>query len=67
MPQKLGYKKFNYTKKFYVHEIATANLSKMYFLKKAMKTCKQPINRDLNRNWIEKKHLDYIKKMITVR
>ena len=46
----LGTKNLTYTKKFYVHEIATANLSKMYFLKKAMKTCKQPINRDLNRN-----------------
>ena len=36
--------------KFYVHEIAAVDLSKMYFLKNAMKTCK-PSNRDLNRDW----------------
>ena len=36
--------------KFYVHEIPAVNLSKMYFLKKAKKTCK-PNNRDLNRDW----------------
>ena len=38
--------------KFYVHEIATVDLSKIYFLKNAKKTCK-PNNRDLNRNWIK--------------
>ena len=43
-PQKVVYKKF------YVHEIATVDLSKIYFLKNAMKTCK-PNNRDLNREW----------------
>ena len=40
--QKLGYEKF------YVHEIAAVNLSKIYFPKNAKKTCK-PNNRDLNR------------------
>ena len=39
-----------YTKKFYVHEIAAVDLSKIYFLKNAQKTCK-PNNRDLNRDW----------------
>ena len=29
------------TKKIYVHEIAAVNLSKIYFLKNAKKTCKQ--------------------------
>ena len=33
-------------RKFYVHEIAAVNLSKIYFLKNAKKTCK-PNNRDL--------------------
>ena len=37
--------------KFYVHEIAAVDLSKIYFLKNAKKTCK-PNNRDLNRHWI---------------
>ena len=37
--------------KFYVHEIAAVDLSKIYFLKNAMKTCK-PNNRNLNRDWI---------------
>ena len=36
--------------KFYIHEIATVNLSKIYFLKNAKKTCKTN-NRDLNRDW----------------
>ena len=36
--------------KIYVHEIAAADLSKIYFLKNAKKTCK-PNNRDLNRDW----------------
>ena len=43
-------KNFTYTKKFYVHEIAAVDLSKIYFLKNAKKTCK-PNNRDLNRDW----------------
>ena len=43
MPQILVYEKF------YVHEIAAINLSKIYFLKNAKKTCK-PKNRDLNRD-----------------
>ena len=42
--------------KFYVHEIAAVNLSKVYFLKNAKKTCK-PNNRDLNRDWIRNKKL----------
>ena len=37
--------------KFYVHEIAAVDLSKIYFLKNANKTCK-PNNHDLNRDWI---------------
>ena len=40
-----------YTNKCYVPEIATVNLSKIYFLKNAKKTCK-PNNLDLNRDWI---------------
>ena len=43
-------KNFTYTKKFYVHEIAAVDLSKICFLKNAKKTCK-PNNRDLNHNW----------------
>ena len=42
IPQKLVFEKF------YVHEIAAVNLSKIYFPKNAKKTCK-PNNRDLNR------------------
>ena len=42
--QKLAYGKF------YVHEIAAVDLSKIYFVKNAMKTWK-PNNRDLNRDW----------------
>ena len=41
-------KNFTYVIKFYVHEIAVVNLSKIYFLKNAKKTC---INHDLNRDW----------------
>ena len=52
--QKLVYENFTYTKKFYVHEIAVVNLSKIYFLKKAKKTYK-PNNCDLNRDRIKKK------------
>ena len=40
IPQKLVYEKFYVTKKFYVHEISSVNLSKIYFLKNAKKTCK---------------------------
>ena len=36
--------------KFYVHEIAGLDLSKIHSLKNAKKTCK-PNNRDLNRDW----------------
>ena len=36
------------TRKFYVHEIAAVNLSKIYFLKNAKKICK-PNNRDLKK------------------
>ena len=46
IPQKLVYQKF------YVHEITAVNLSKIYFLKNAKKTCK-PNNRDLNRDLIK--------------
>ena len=38
-----------YTRKFYAHKIAAVDLSKIYFLKNAKKTC-NPNNRDLNRN-----------------
>ena len=44
MQQELGHEKF------YVHEIAAVNLSKIYFLKNAKKTCKRnncSLNRDL--------------------
>ena len=34
------YTKFTYTETSYVHEIAAVNLSKIYFLKNAKKTCK---------------------------
>ena len=40
-PEKVVYEKF------YLREIAAVDLSKIYFLKNAMKTCK-PNNRDLN-------------------
>ena len=40
-PEKVVYEKF------YVHEIAAVDLSKIYFLKNVKKTCK-PNNRDLN-------------------
>ena len=50
IPQKLVSKKITYSKKFYAHEIAAVNLSKIYFLENAKKTCK-PNNRDLNRDW----------------
>ena len=46
-------KNFTYEKKFYVHEIAPVNLSKIYFLENAKKTCKSN-NRDLNRDWKRK-------------
>ena len=36
--------------KFYLHEIAAINLSKIYLLKNTKKTC-EPNNRDLNRDW----------------
>ena len=48
--QKLVYTKF-YTKKFYIHEIAAIDLSKIYFLKNTKKTCK-PNSHNLNRDWI---------------
>ena len=47
-PEKVVYEKF------YVHEIAAVDLSKIYFLKNAMKTCKSN-NRDLNRDGIMSK------------
>ena len=51
MLQKLGIKNVTYKKIFYVHEIATVNLSKLYFLKNAKKTF-EPNSHVLNRNWI---------------
>ena len=44
IPQKVMYDKF------YVHETVAANLSKIYFVKNAKKTCK-PNKRDLTRDW----------------
>ena len=38
---------------FYFHQIAAVDLSKIYFLKNAKKTCK-PNNRDLNHDWTNK-------------
>ena len=52
IPQKIVYEKFTYTKKFYAHEIASVNLSKIYFLKKAKDICKSN-NRDLDRDWMK--------------
>ena len=46
IPQKLVHK-VSVVKKFYVHENAAVNLSKIYLLKNAKKTCKTN-NRDLN-------------------
>ena len=39
-------KSFTYMKKFYEQELAAVNLSKIYLLKNAKKTCK-PSHRDL--------------------
>ena len=50
----VGTKNFTYSKKCYVHEIAALNLSKIYLLKNAKKTCK-PNSRNLNRDWINLK------------
>ena len=50
IPQRLVYE-VAIVKKFYVHEIAAVNLSKIYFLKNINKTCK-PNNHNLDRNWI---------------
>ena len=50
-------KNFTYTKKFYEHEIAAVNLSKINFLKNTKKTCK-PDNRDLNRDGIRRRTLN---------
>ena len=58
-------KNFTHTNKFYVHEIAAVNLSKIYFLKNAKKTCK-PNNRDLNRDWIKVILLDKIPDNVTI-
>ena len=48
IPQRLVYE-VAIVKKFYVHEIAAVNLSKIYFLKNINKTCK-PNNDNLDRN-----------------
>ena len=47
IPQKLVREKF-YVHEKILHEIAAVELSKLYFLKNAKKSCK-PNNRDLNR------------------
>ena len=49
IPQKLVYEKLYVYEKIYVDDVAAVNLSKIYFLKNAKKTCK-PRNRDLNRD-----------------
>ena len=51
IPQEVVNEEFYVHEKIYLHEIAAVNLSKIYFLKNAKKTCK-PNNRDLNRDWI---------------
>ena len=43
-------KNFTYRRKLYVHKITAVNVSKIYFLKNAKKSCK-PNNRGLNRDW----------------
>ena len=59
-------KNFSFAKKFYVHEIAAVDLSKVYFLKNAKKTCK-PNNSDLNRDWkIISKIVNLKKKIFTI-
>ena len=55
----LSTKSFTYTKKIYVHEIAPVNLSKIYLLKDAKKTCKSN-NHDLNRDWINEIYISSI-------
>ena len=55
IPQRFVYENF------YLHEIAAVNLSKIYFLKNAKKTCK-PNNRDLNRDWIIKSFRKFSRK-----
>ena len=45
IPQKLVHEKF------YIHEIAAVNLSKICFLKNVKKTC-EPNKRGLNRDWM---------------
>ena len=45
---------FTYTKTFYLHEIPAVDLSKIYFLKNAKKTCK-PNNRDWITHFLLKK------------
>ena len=60
IPQKLMNEKFYvHEKKLYVHEIVTVNLSKIYFLKNAKKTCKAN-NRDLNHDWISMSLLELV-------
>ena len=49
IPQRVVYEKFYLHEKILVHEIVAVNLSKIYFLKNAKKTCK-PNKRDLNRD-----------------
>ena len=53
-----------YTNKFYAHEIAAVNLSKIYFLKNTKKTCK-PNNRGLNRNWTTEIMIDKVIETMT--
>ena len=55
----LGTKGITYTNKFYVHEIAAVDLSKIYFLKNTKKACK-PSWRDFNRDWIIKGFVFYL-------
>ena len=60
IPQKLGYEKV------YVHGITAGNLSKIYFLKNAKKTCK-PNNRDLNRDWMIHWYSSWIDTLISMQ
>ena len=44
IPNNLCAQNFTYTKKFSTHEIAAVDLSKIFFLKNAKKTCKPRLN-----------------------
>ena len=59
-------KNFTYSKKIYIHEISSVNLSKIYFFKNAKKRC-QPNNRDLIANELFCKQWEVIFKEVHVK